>query len=79
MSYWDVPTLSSTPGLYPNSIVYDGTYKFVLLYGGQKADTTYQSVKYLKDVPQGTYTIKILCCFGSGYAASRFSNFKVRV
>ena len=79
MASWDIPTLSSTPGLYPNSIVYDGTYRFVLMYGGQKADTTYQSVKYLKDVPQGTYTIKILCCFGGGYAASRFSNFKVRV
>lgn len=35
------------------------------MYGGIKQDTTYQAVKYLIGVPQGTYNIRLLVSSGN--------------
>lgn len=59
-AYWQVPSLITEGGDYPNSIIYDGTNRAVFAYGGVRPDKTYQAVKYLTGVPQGTYKVKLL-------------------
>lgn len=59
-AYWNIPSLVSETGDYPNSLIANGTLKNVTLYGGIKSNTTYQTVKYLTGVPQGTYNVRLL-------------------
>lgn len=60
VAYWSTPALTTENGDYPNSIIFDGTNKKVTLYGAVQTNTTYQTVKYLTGVQQGTYKVRLL-------------------
>lgn len=40
------------------------------MYGGIRQNTTYQAVKYLTGVPQGTYNVRLLVSSGSTGSAN---------
>lgn len=46
-------------------MIVNGTNKKVQLYGGIQTNSTYQTVKYLTGVPQGTYRVRILLSSGN--------------
>lgn len=78
-AYWSIPSLTVDDGSYPNSIIANGNVKNVTLYGNIQPNTTYQMAKYLKNVPAGTYTVRILVSDGKANAANATNPVILRV